>query len=221
MKLTGEIISVSNSSDPYPRLEAEMGLMRSCLEIFSESNCKVQIITKSSLVVRDVDLLAKIPSMVSLTITTDDDEISRLLEPYAPPVSERLKTVEKLVQKGLLTAVRIDPVIPFVNDRFEELVETLAALGVKHITSSTYKVKQDDWRRFNTAMPEVAAKLRSLYFERGERIAGYVYLPRDVRASLMEKVSASAKKNGVKFGTCREGLSYLNTGACDGSWLLD
>ena len=220
-KLSGEIISISNSSDPYPRLDAEMALMRGCLEIFSEDNCKVQIITKSSLVVRDIDLLAKIPSMVSLTITSDDDETSRVLEPCAPPVSERLKTVEKLVQKGLPTAVRIDPIIPFVNDRFEKLVETLAALGVKHITSSTYKVKQDGWRRFNAALPEVAAKLRPLYFERGERMAGYVYLPRDLRASLMEKVSASAKKNGMKFGTCREGLSHLNTGACDGSWLLD
>jgi hypothetical protein len=70
-------------------------------------------------------------------------------------------------------------------------------------------------------MPEVAAKLRPLYFETGERKAGYVYLPRGLRASLMEKVSAAAKKNGMKFGTCREGLSHLNTGACDGSWLLD
>jgi DNA repair photolyase len=220
-KLTGEIISISNSSDPYPRIEAKMALMRSCLEIFSEHNCKVQIITKSSVVARDIDLLAKIPSVVSLTITTDDDETSRMLEPHAPPASERLKTVEKLVQKGLPTAVRIDPVIPFVNDHFEKLVETLAALGVKHITSSTYKVKQDDWKRLNAAMPEAAAKLRPLYFESGEKIGGYIHLPRSLRESLMKKVAVSAKKNGIKFGTCREGLSHLNTDVCDGSWLLD
>jgi len=220
-KLTGEIISISNSSDPYPRLEAKMRLMRSCLEILSGDNCKVQIITKSSLVTRDIDLLAEIPSMVSMTITTDDDETARLLEPYAPPVSERLKAVQKLVQKGLPTAVRIDPIIPFVNDCFEKLVETLAGLGVKHITSSTYKVKQDDWRRFSATMPELAARLKPLYFERGERIAGYLYLPRDLRVSLMEKLRAAAERNGIVFGTCREGLSHLNTVMCDGSWLLD
>ena len=220
-KLTGEIISISNSSDPYPRLEARMALTRSCLRTLSKHNCKVQIITKSNLVVRDIDLLAKVPSMVSLTITTDDDETSRKLEPHAPPVSQRLKTIAKLVKKGIPTAVRIDPIIPFVNDHFEKLVETLAALGVKHITSSTYKVKQDDWRRFGAAMPEVAAKLRPLYFERGERMAGYTYLPHDLRVSFMERIAVSAKKNGIKFGTCREGLSHLNTGVCDGSWLLD
>jgi DNA repair photolyase len=220
-KLNGEIISISNSSDPYPRLEAKMRLMRSCLKILSGHNCNVQIITKSSLVARDIDLLAKIPSMVSLTITTDDDETARILEPYAPPVSERLKAVQKLVQKGLPTAVRIDPIIPFVNDHFEKLVQILAALGVKHITSSTYKVRHDDWNRLSATIPEVAAKLRPLYFERGERMAGYLYLPRDLRVSLMEKLRASAEKNGILFGTCREGLSHLNTGACDGSWLFD
>lgn len=220
-KLTGQIISVSNSSDPYPRLEARMRLMRSCLEILSGHNCKVQIITKSSLVTRDIDLLGKIPSMASVTITTDDDETARILEPYAPPVSERLKAVQNLVQNGLPIAVRIDPIIPFVNDYFEKLVKTLAALGVKHITGSTYKVKQDDWRRFSAAMPEFAARLRPLYFERGERMAGYLYLPLDLRISLMEKLRASVEKNGIVFGTCREGLSHLNTGVCDGSWLLD
>jgi DNA repair photolyase len=220
-KLTGEIISIANSSDPYPRLEAKMCMTRSCLEILSRHNCKVQIITKSSLVARDIDLLRKIPSMASLTITTDNDETGRILEPYAPPVSERLKAVQTLVQKGLPTAVRIDPIIPYVNDHFEKLVETIAALGVKHITGSTYKVKQDDWRRVSAAMPEFAARLRPLYFEKGEKMAGYLYLPRDLRVSLMKKLRASAEKNGIVFGTCREGLSHLNTGACDGSWLLD
>jgi DNA repair photolyase len=220
VKLTGQIVSISNSSDPYPRLEAKMALMRDCLEILSENDCKVQIITKSSLVVRDIDLLRRIPSMVSLTITTDDDETARTLEPHAPPSSERLKAVGKLIQQGLRTTVRIDPIIPFVNDHFEELVGTLAALGVKHITCSTFKVKQDSWRRFAAAMPNAAARLKPLYFERGEKIGGYLYLPRDLRNSLLEEAYASAKENGVKFGTCREGLAHLNTGVCDGSWLF-
>jgi DNA repair photolyase len=220
-ELNGETISISNSSDPYPRLEAKTALMRSCMEILSRHNCKVQIITKSNLVVRDTDLLGRIPSMVSLTITTDDDATARILEPYAPPVSERLKAIERLVQKGIPTAVRIDPILLFVNDQLEKLVETLAALGVKHITSSTYKVRHDDWRRFSAAMPKVAARLRPLYFEKGERMAGYLYLPYDLRVSLMQKVRGAAEKNSVKFGTCREGLNHLNTGVCDGSWLFD
>lgn len=219
-RLKGEIVSISNSSDPYPNLEAETALTRDCLEVLSGHNCKLQIVTKSSLVVRDIDLLKKVPSMVALTITTDDDATAKIIEPYVPGPSERLKAVEKLTQNGLPTTVRIDPIIPFVNDNPEELIKELASLGVRHITSSTYKVRLDNWRRFSGAMPEIADRLRRLYFEEGERIVDYIYLPRSLRLRLMENVRALAEKNGVKFGACREGLSHLNTGTCDGSWVL-
>jgi len=219
-KLRGELLSIANSSDPYPNLEAETGLMRQCLEVLSQHDCKIQIITKSDIVGRDIDLLKRIPSMVTLTITTDDDNISRVIEPHAPPSSERIKTVERLVAKDVPTSVRIDPIVPFVNDNPENLVETLADVGVKHITSSTYKVKPDNWQRFSIALPKTAEKLKPLYFERGEKIGRYIYLPIDLRFSLMKSVGAMAEKYGLKFGTCREGLSHLNTATCDGSWLL-
>lgn len=220
-KLRGELISISNSSDPYPRLEAEKGLMRKCLEILSRHDCKIQIITKSSLVVRDVELLKKVPSMVTLTITTYDDDVSKIIEPGAPSSSERIETVKTLIKEGIPTSVRIDPIIPYVNDEPEHLVKTFASMGVKHITSSTYKVKTDNWQRFSMALPKTAEKLKPLYFEKGEKVGRYIYLPKKLRLRLMENMGALARKYGVKFGTCREGLSHLNTATCDGSWLLN
>jgi len=219
-RLKGEILSIANSSDPYPNLEAKTGLMRKCLEILSQQDCEIQLITKSDLIVRDIDFLKKMPSMVSLTITTDDDSIARLIEPHAPLPSERLKTVETLIKKDVPTSVRIDPIIPFVNDNTENLVKTLASMGVKHVTASTYKVKPDNWQRFCTALPKNAEKLKPLYFEKGEKIGGYIYLTKALRLKLMKTVGALAEKYNMKFGTCREGLSYLNTAVCDGSWLL-
>lgn len=219
-RLRGEIVSISNSSDPYPRLENKAGLTRDCLEILCQSDCKIQVITKSDLVIRDVDLLKKSPSMVSLTITTDDDDIAKLIEPYAPPPSKRLKAVETLIKKDVPTSVRIDPIIPFLNDNPESLIEALAAVGVKHVTSSTYKVKSGNWRRFSLALPRVADKLKQLYFTEGERRGNYFYLPRDLRFKLMSEVGKIAGKHEMKFGTCREGFSSLNTATCDGSWLI-
>ena len=148
-RLKGELISLSNSSDPYPRLEQKTGLTRRCLEILAGSNCRLQIITKSDLVVRDIDLLQKVPSVVSVTIPTDDDRLSVKLEPGAPVSSRRLEAIETLVKEGIPVTVRIDPVIPFLNEDLTELVETVADLGVEHITSSSYKVKPDNWRRFS------------------------------------------------------------------------
>lgn len=219
-KLKSEIVSISNSSDPYPNLEAKTGLMRKCLEILSKHDCKIQVVTKSSLVVRDIDFLKKIPSMVTLTITTDNDNISRILEPHAPSPSERIKTAEILIEKGISVSTRVDPIIPFVNDNPENLIKTLAFIGVRHITSSTYKIKPDNWQRFSTVMPKTAEKLKPLYFEKAEKIGRTTYLPEELRLKLMKKVGVLAKNYGIKFGTCREGISHLNTATCDGSWLI-
>ena len=219
-KLKGEIVSIANSSDPYPRMEAEQCLTRICLAILIQHDCRIQIITKSTLVTRDTDLLSKVPCTVALTITTDDGNTAKLIEPYAPPSTERLKTVEALISKGIPVSMRIDPIIPFVNDNPESLIATLASMGVKHMTSSTYKMKRDNWQRFAMAMPKAAEKLKPLYFDEGEKVGGYTLLPKALRLKLMSTIRRIAEENGMKFGVCRENLSQLNTATCDGSWLL-
>ncbi len=220
-KLNGEIISISNSSDPYPNLEAKTGLMRKCLKILSRQNCRIQIITKSDLVVKDIDLLRKVPSMVSMTITTDDDTTAEIIEPHAPLPSKRLRAIETLVYRGVPVSVRIDPIIPFINDNPERLVETLASLGVKHITASTYKVRPDNWQRLSIVLPEISEKLKPFYFEKGEKRGGYLYLPRELRLQLLKKLYDLTEKYKLSLGTCREGLTFLDTAICDGSYLLE
>jgi DNA repair photolyase len=219
-KLKGQTVSIANSSDPYPNLEAKAGLTRKCLEILSKQDCKVQIITKSDLVLRDADLLEKMRSMISITITTDNDDVARRIEPNASPPSNRLKAVETLIKKDIPLSVRVDPIIPFLNDKPESLIRTIAALGVKHVTSSTLKVKTENWRRLSVAVPEIAGKLRPLYFEKGEKVGRCTYLPTHLRTRLMKSVSDLAKTNHIEFGACREGLAQLNTATCDGLWLL-
>lgn len=219
-KLCGETISLSNSSDPYPRAEASEGLTRRCLEILVESNCKIQIITKSNLVTRDDDLLVRVPSTVALTITTDDDALAKILEPFAPSPSQRLRAAQDLLKAGIPVVVRIDPIIPLVNDQPEELIATLASIGVKHLTCSTYKAKPDNWMRLNQALPKVTEKIKHLYFQQGEKIGGNILLSKEVRFTILKNVHDLAEQNGMKFAVCREGISGLNTAACDGSWLM-
>jgi DNA repair photolyase len=219
-KLRGEIISLSNSSDPYPKTEQYTGLTRKCLEILIKSKCRIQIITKSNLVVRDDDLLKQVPSTVAFTITTDDDQLAKILEPNAPTPSQRLSAAEDLISQGIPVSVRIDPIIPFVNDQPQKLIKTLATLGVKHVTSSTYKVKPDNWKRLSTTLGDVAKKIEPLYFKEGERVGGSILLHRDVRMKILKNMRDLVGVEGLKFGCCREGLKRLNTASCDGSWLL-
>jgi DNA repair photolyase len=219
-KLKGETVSLSNSSDPYPRMETKEGLTRETIKILARSNCRIQIITKSTLVARDADILKDACATVSLTITTDNDDLAKLIEPNAPKPSERLKTVKILVRNDLNVLVRVDPIIPFVNDEQDELISKIAESGAKQVTASTYKARTRDWRRFAAALPSAAEKLKPLYWGQGERANGCMMLSRDLRLKLLSDVRRSALKHGLEFAVCREGLSELNTAVCDGSWML-
>jgi DNA repair photolyase len=161
--------------------------------------------------------LQKVPCVVSVTVLTSKDSLSRKLESNAPVSSKRLNAVKTLADAGIPTTVRIDPVIPFVNDGLEELVKQVAELGALHVTSSTYKVKPDNWKRFSAVFPEIAKKLEPQYFRFGERYGGSLYLPQKTRFDLMKNVKHLAEKHNLTFGCCREGFS-LNSAACDGSW---
>ncbi len=216
-RLRGELISIANSSDPYPSIEKNLNLTRQCLKILSQQPCRVQIITKSALVERDKDILRTMNAVVAFTITTEDDDLSKQLEPKAPSPSKRMQVIEQLTQANIPVCVRIDPIIPSLNDNPEKLIKTLAALRVKHITSSSYKVKPDNWNRLRQAFPKTASKLESLYFAKGERMGGYRYLPKELRYTLMKNVRELAEMAGMTFGTCREGFAQLNTSACDGA----
>ncbi len=219
-RLDGEVLGLASSSDPYPTVEAELEVTRQCLKVIADANVRLQIFTKSDIVARDADLLAQIPSMVALTITTIDDDLSAVVEPHAPAPSKRIKAAQALLSRGVPVVVRVDPIIPTLNDDPSELLSTLAAVGVKHITSSTYKVKADNWMRLTEALPETAEKLYPLYFKQGERAYGNRLLPRELRFKLMKKMHDLCEQNGLRFGACREGFPELNTAGCDGSWLL-
>jgi DNA repair photolyase len=198
-----------------------VGLTRKCLEIFAQSNCKLEIVTKSNLVIRDDDLFKKVPTTVAFTITTGDDSLAELLEPGAPLPSARIVAAQDLISQGIPVIVRVDPIIPFVNDNPRKLLATLSAIGVKHIISSTYKPKPDNWKRFTQAFPKMAEKLKPLYFQQGERIGGNTYLPKEVRYKMLKEMHDLVSVLGMKFGVCREGLTALNTAPCDGSWLFN
>lgn len=218
-RLKGETVSMSNSSDPYPPIEQELGLTRECLKTLSDSNCRIQIVTKSTIVARDADLLGDAAATVAFTITTINDDLAKRIEPNAPTPRDRLKTVKLLTSRGIPVMVRIDPIIPYVNEDASELVSELSNIGVRHITASTYKAKADNWKRICGALPEQEEKLK-LLFERGQKANGCSMLPEDLRLKLLAEIRNRVISNGMTFAVCREDLSQLNTASCDGSWLL-
>jgi DNA repair photolyase len=104
---------VSGVCDPYQPLEAKYKLTRQCLEILAQSDWPVTVQTRSSLVLRDIDVLTEGRYFeVGLSVTTADDRIRNLFEPDAPPIMDRIRALDELHRAGIRTYVMIAPILP-------------------------------------------------------------------------------------------------------------
>lgn len=214
------LVAMSNSSDPYPSMEKELRLSRGCLQKLKKKGCRVQVVTKSDLVAEDADLLASMMATVAVTVTTLNDSISRRLEPGAALPGKRLDAIRVLADWGVPVSARIDPIIPGINDsEIEDLVFAATHAGARHIVSSTYKARPGNTKKLSFAFPKAGAALRTM-LQKGCCTPGSLYLPRELRCSLMQRVEDSARKAGATFSTCREGLATVSGINCDGSHLL-
>ncbi|RLG42024.1 MAG: radical SAM protein [Thermoproteota archaeon] len=218
----GQLVSMSNSSDPYTPPEEELMLSRSALKLLLNAGMRVLVVTKSDLVVRDIDVLSKGNSAVSITVTTMDEGLASRLEPGAPSPEMRMKALEKVSSAGIPTILRLDPIIPGLNDSkdsISEVIDRAREAGVKHVVSSTYKARADSLRRLLSSFPELES-VRDLY-RRGERVGSYMYLPRSMRKAILGRVRSLVLEAGMTFAVCREGMPELNSVGvcCDGSHL--
>jgi DNA repair photolyase len=115
--------------DSYQPLEKKYKLTRRALELFYEKKFPVHILTKSTLVERDIDIIKKINkqnrAIVSFSFSSVNDEISSVFEPGVPTPTERLKTLSKFKKEGIACGMYLMPVIPFITDRLEVMENTI------------------------------------------------------------------------------------------------
>jgi DNA repair photolyase len=133
-----DTIAIGTNTDPYQPVERRYRIMRRVLEVLSATNHPVGIVTKSALVLRDLDLLKSMAARglvkVALSVTTLDRKLARAMEPRASTPNKRLETLERLVDAGIPTAIMVAPVIPGLNDmEMERILERAAAIGVKNV----------------------------------------------------------------------------------------
>src|SRR4051812_15887128 len=124
-----QVIAMGTNTDPYQPIEREWRVMRQILQVLAKYNHPVGIVTKSALVVRDIDILSSMAerglAKVALSLTTLDRKIARTLEPRAATPPKRLETMAKLAAAGIPVTVMTAPLIPAINDM--ELERLLAA----------------------------------------------------------------------------------------------
>ena len=134
------MIGTGSMSDPYMPMEREIGLMRCCLELIDRYEYGAAVITKSDLILRDLDLFRSInekaKAVVQMTLTTFDEDLCRIVEPNVCTTQRRFETLCTLRDNGIPTIVWLTPILPYINDTRENLAGILKyciRAGVKGI----------------------------------------------------------------------------------------
>ncbi len=169
-------IGTGSMNDPYMPIEQELKLTRGALKIIAAKRFPVHVITKSDLVVRDLDLLKDISrkyAAVSFTITTVSDELARKVEPHAPTTSARFRAIEALARQGVYTGITMMPILPFINDTKEnvkEIVQRAHDAGASYIIPAFGVTLRKGSREYfyqmlEQSFPEVQAQYEKKYGE--------------------------------------------------------
>jgi DNA repair photolyase len=128
-------IAIGTNTDPYQPIERKYQVMRGILEVLERAGHPVGIVTKSALVLRDLDILTRMAERnlvkVALSITTLDPKLARIMEPRAPTPTRRLEALRQLSDAGVPTMVMVAPIIPAINDaEIERILDAAAIAGV-------------------------------------------------------------------------------------------
>lgn len=153
-------IAISTVTDPYQGIETKYRLTSGILKTFAENNYqgRVSILTKSPLILKDLEILKKIPTVeVGITITTSDDKLSRFLEVRAPSASTRLKTLKTLNEAGIKTYVFVGPFLPHLKLK-PELIDDLFS---KIKLAGTNKIKLEFLNLPSYVKPQMKEAIKS------------------------------------------------------------
>jgi DNA repair photolyase len=215
-------VVIGTATDPYQPAERRYRITRGVLEAIAEHpGMSVSIITKSPLVTRDVDVLARIAARADVTVhvslITLDRELARRIEPRAPTPESRLRAVARLTEAGIDVGVNVMPVLPGITDGAEamdSLVRAVARAGASHIAACALRLRGTARRRYlpfiEAEFPHLADRYRASY------ATGYNVGDR-YREGLKRHFDKLCAKYGIRNGFYDDGEDEEETGEVPGA----
>ena len=203
----GEDIAVGTATDPYQPIERKLKITRAILhEIARHSGLELGIVTKSAMVVRDIDLLIEIAQRnkisVSLTVTTTDAELARILEPRAPRPDLRFGALRSLRDAGIRAGVICAPVLPGITDspkQLEAVVKAAATAKTAHIYANPLFLKPCSAAVF---LPFLSEHFPQLVPDYEKRFKDRAFLPTAYRKRISALITNLRAKYGI-YGESR------------------
>ncbi len=200
----GDHIAMGTNTDPYQKAEGKYHLTQGIVRVLAETRNPFSILTKSTLVLRDLALLAEAADRtkvrVDLSIGTLDRDVWRLTEPGTPPPEKRVDAVRRLNEAGVRCGVLIAPVLPGLSDADDQLravAEACVEAGAVSVTPIALHLRRGVREHYLTWLAGVRPDLVSLHTERFLRGS---YQPQTEQRRIAEVVAAVGCRSGVRFG---------------------
>ena len=212
------IIMIASSTEPYPAIEKELKLTRSLLKIISRFKFPVSILTRSKLVLRDMDVLGKINenailppdlkcklrggAIISFSFSTPDEKLTKIFEPNAPTPKERLETMKKFKDEGFRTGICFMPVLPFLSDsekQIEKMVVLAKNYGADSILTAGLTLFGDNPTDCKTVYYKTLEKHFPELLEKTKKLFGKNFYPHPkYQKKLAERANKICKKYEIK-----------------------
>lgn len=203
-------VFIGAATDPYQPAEGMYRLTRGCLEALADFRTPFSIITRGTMIVRDLDVLQRASSRasvsVSFSIPTLDERIWRHTEPGTPPPRQRLRALKMLVEGGIKAGVALAPILPGLSDSeagLTEVVRSARAAGACSVWAALVNLRPGTREHFLSALEREWPELRPRY---DDLFAGRSYLPASEGAEVAQQVKALRARFGI--GDRRE-LRYV------------
>jgi DNA repair photolyase len=198
----GETVAIGAATDPYQPAEGRYKLTRACLEALRDASNPLSLITRSPMIVRDLDVLVEAAKRaqvgVVFSVPTLDREVWRRTEPGTPPPQRRLDAVKELVDAGIKAGVGMAPILPGISDRPEQLdavVRAAREAGATNIWANLLYLRPGTREHFLEALardwPEELDRYEDLYADRA-------YLPKKLGEPVRALVSELRAKHGIR-----------------------
>jgi len=171
-----EVIAIGTNTDPYQPIERDRGIMRAILQVLADHNHPVAIVTKGTLIERDVDILAPMAEKgllrVGMSITSLDPKVARAMEPRAPGPARKLRTIRVLSEAGIPVRLMVSPLVPALTDHeLERILEAGAAAGAIAASSIVLRLPREVsdlfqewlWEAFPERAARVMGRVRELH----------------------------------------------------------
>jgi DNA repair photolyase len=210
----GEEIAIGTATDPYQPIEKKLEITRAILQEFARhSRFDLGIVTKSAMIVRDIDLLKEISRhnqiSVNCTVTTADADLARILEPRAPRPDLRLQALRKLRDAGIRAGVICAPVLPGITDgprQLEAVVCAAAEAGATYIYANPLFLKPCSAAVF---LPFLKENFPTLVPEYEKRFKDRAFLPLPYRKRISELFASLRAKYGIREARWSRGPSSI------------